>query len=97
MNLFAEMWRDQEKTGFDEAIYWLELLIKYRSFEHLKINDNELNLLQYFSVDVVCAFILFLAILSFILWKCVRLIISRVSFQLSPRVRRNSKLTGNFK
>lgn len=34
------------RTGYEEAVYWLELLIKYRNLDHLQINDNRLNTLQ---------------------------------------------------
>ena len=33
------MWRDMGREGFEEAVYWLELLIKYGNLDHLKIND----------------------------------------------------------
>ena len=50
---YSEMWKSsQERSGFEEAIYWIELLIKLKNFDHLKINDGHLNLIQYFCVDV---------------------------------------------
>lgn len=51
---YSEMWKSsQERTGFEEAIYWIELLIKLKNFDHLKINDGHLNLIQYFCIDVI--------------------------------------------
>ena len=50
---YSEMWKSsQERSGFEEAIYWIELLIKLKNFDHLKINDGHLNLIQYFCIDV---------------------------------------------
>ena len=60
------MWRSDERSGFNEAIYWIELLIKYGNFDHLQINDRHLNLLQYFSVDVIAFYILLLAVLAYL-------------------------------
>ena len=57
---YSDMWRSDQRSGFDEAIYWIELLIKYGNFDHLQINDRHLNLLQYFSVDVIAFYLLLL-------------------------------------
>ena len=88
MDLFASMWRDQDRSGFDEAIYWIELLIKYGSFEHLQINDHDLNILQYLSVDVVCVYIAITLLLLLILLKAILICFSRMSIKLSTMVRR---------
>eukprot|EP00090_Calanus_glacialis_P024879 TRINITY_DN38607_c0_g1_i1.p1 TRINITY_DN38607_c0_g1~~TRINITY_DN38607_c0_g1_i1.p1 ORF type:complete len:264 (-),score=82.07 TRINITY_DN38607_c0_g1_i1:122-913(-) len=83
VDLFASMWRDQDRSGFDEAIYWIELLIKYGSFEHLQINDHDLNILQYLSVDVVCVYIAITLLLLLILLKAILICFSRMSIKLS--------------
>ena len=63
------MWKSsQERSGFEEAIYWIELLIKLKNFDHLKINDGHLNLIQYFCIDVfLLYFVIFVTTLSFLL------------------------------
>lgn len=53
VNRIADIWQDQPRQPIDEATYWLELLIKYKNFDHWKINDFHLNFFQYFSVDVI--------------------------------------------
>ena len=58
VNRIADIWQDEPRQPIDEATYWLELLIKYKNFDHWKINDFELNFIQYFSVDVIL-FLLF--------------------------------------
>ena len=63
------MWRSDQRSGFDEAIYWLELLIKYGNFDHLKINDRHLNLLQYFLVDVIAFYLLIFSLITFLATK----------------------------
>jgi len=88
VNLFADMWRDQDRSGFDEAIYWIELLIKYGSFQHLQINDHDLNILQYLSVDVVCVYIMIALLVMMILVKTLLICFSRISLSLSTRVQR---------
>ena len=66
VNRYSDMWRADERSGFQEAIYWIELLIKYGNFDHLQINDRHLNLLQYFSVDVIAFYLLILTVLAYL-------------------------------
>ena len=75
VNRYSDMWRADERSGFDEAIYWIELLIKYGNFDHLKINDRQLNLLQYFSVDVIA---FYLVIVSMITWLIYMLCLAKL-------------------
>ena len=49
----ASMWQERPLSGQEEATVYLESLLKYKHFSHLKIPDNELSLLQYFSIDVI--------------------------------------------
>ena len=57
------------REGFEEAVYWLELLIKYGNLDHLRINDFDLNLAQYFCLDVLTFFlVLFLGLLGLLAW-----------------------------
>ena len=63
------MWRDMGREGFEEAIYWLELLIKYGNLDHLRINDFDLNLVQYLCLDVLAFYLLvFLVVFGSFSW-----------------------------
>ena len=54
---------------FNIFFYWLELLIKYANLDHLKINDFDLNLVQYLCLDVLAFYLLVLSVLlSSIFW-----------------------------
>ena len=63
------MWRDMGREGFEEAVYWLELLIKYGNLDHLRINDFDLNLVQYLCIDVLAFYLLiFLIVFGTFFW-----------------------------
>ena len=63
------MWRDMGREGFEEAVYWLELLIKYGNLDHLRINDFDLNLVQYLCIDVLAFyFLIFLVFFGGFFW-----------------------------
>ena len=52
-NHLSAVWQDELISPKVEAIYWIELLLKYGNLRHLKIDDNDLTLFQYFSLDVI--------------------------------------------
>ena len=63
------MWRDMGRGGFEEAVFWLELLIKYGNLDHLRINDFDLNLVQYLCLDVLALYLLiFLGVFGSFFW-----------------------------
>ena len=63
------MWRDMGREGFEEAVFWLELLIKYGNLDHLRINDFDLNLVQYLCLDVLAFYLLiFLVVFGVFFW-----------------------------
>lgn len=49
----SSMWRDRLVSPSNEAIYWIETLVKYGNLRHLRIEDHDLSLWQYFSLDVI--------------------------------------------
>jgi len=53
VDLYADLWREERFTPMEEAIYWIELLHKYGNFDHLRINDGDLSLIQYLCLDVI--------------------------------------------
>ena len=71
MDRYSEMWqKSEDRSGFNEAIYWIELLMELGHFDHMKINDGHLNLIQYFCVDV---FVFFAFIIIVSIWFCLKL------------------------
>ena len=85
---YSEMWkRSQERSGFEEAIYWIELLIKFKNFDHLKINDGHLNLIQYFCIDVFFLyFVILLTTLVFLIKLARKLMFSRVNKEVKSKL-----------
>lgn len=65
MNRLAALWREEygSQTPRERMAHWIELLVKYRHFDHLQIQDDHLNLVQYISLDVI-GFLLLIAIAS---------------------------------
>jgi glucuronosyltransferase len=88
VNMFADMWRDQRTTAFEDAIYWMELLLKYGNLDHLKINDADLNLFQYLCHDVILFFIFIILMSVFVTFKICRYMLVKISqIENDPRNR----------
>ena len=51
----ANLWREEypSQTPRELMAHWIELLAKYRHFDHLQIQDDHLNMIQYFSMDII--------------------------------------------
>ena len=69
-SLFSEMWKSQMRLSpRDEATFWIETLLKYGNLDHLRLQDYHLNLIQYFSIDVIFVIFSFLTITFFCLFN----------------------------
>jgi len=79
---FADMWRDERFTPIEEATYWIELLHKYGNLDHLRINDGDLNLLQYLCLDVVLFWSLLAVLASYLALSSCRRFMMRSLVEL---------------
>ena len=87
---FAAMWRGMGREGFSEAVYWLELLIQYGHLDHLRINDGDLNFVQYFCLDVLALYlVLVMALFAGVGWVVRR---AMMGWLERTRVTRSSAL-----
>jgi glucuronosyltransferase len=71
VNRHADIWRDQPVTPAEEMRYWLELLVKYKNLDHLRIHDDHLNLLQYLCIDVIAFLTAIVLLCIFALFQCL--------------------------
>ncbi|CAO1440524.1 unnamed protein product [Diamesa serratosioi] len=59
--------RDQVQTPLETAIYWTEYVLRHKGAYHLQTPGRNLNLLQYYSIDVLCFFIFLFMIVKFVI------------------------------
>ena len=67
MGLYCSVWGIQ---GLNQEMFQL---IEYGNFDHLQINDNHLNIFQYLSLDVVCAYLVIALLSLLIMIKTMRI------------------------
>ena len=91
------MWRDMGREGFEEAIFWLELLIKYGNLDHLRINDFDLNLVQYLCLDMLAFYLLILLVVFGSFFWMTRVTMSGWLGKTRPTQRPTSKAISSTK
>lgn len=62
--------KDQKETPLDRAIYWTEYVLRHKGAYHLQSPAKDLNVLQYYLVDVISILIL-AAISLYCICKCI--------------------------
>lgn len=63
--------RDQKETPLERGIYWTEYVIRHKGAYHLQSPAKDLNLFQYYLIDVgllfICAIFTIFALVSYVL------------------------------
>ena len=71
IRLASSIWRSSLQRPAEKAVWWIEHVTKYGS-KHLNSFGSQLNLLQYFSFDVMAFLSTVMGLLSVCLWKTIR-------------------------
>lgn len=62
----SQLFHDQPVKPLDKAIYWIEYVIRHKGAHHLKTAGDQLNWIQFLSIDVIVV-LLCLLIITFII------------------------------
>merc|ERR1712200_102772 len=92
---YADMWRDERFTSMEEAIYWIELLIKYGNLDHLRINDEGLSLVQFLCLDVILFWGSLCLTVLFLLIHYMRLFLLNIRSSAKQTTRRAANINDN--
>lgn len=80
----SELFRDRPVHPLDEAVFWVQYVLRHSGAKHMQSQAMDLNWLQYHSLDVFA----FLIGVAFVIWKCLkwtvtRIIVRRVKIKLA--------------
>lgn len=64
----SQLYKDKPLHPLDEAVYWVEYVIRHGGARHMQSQAVDISLFQYHSVDVYG----FLIAVAFVLWKIIR-------------------------
>ncbi|XP_055588576.1 UDP-glycosyltransferase UGT4-like [Uranotaenia lowii] len=82
-NKASELFRDNIVPPMDEAMHWIEYVIRHKGAKHLKSNSVDLNWIQYLLLDVIAFFVAVLLLVLYIAYTIYRLLFEKPSKQKS--------------
>ncbi|KAF5291051.1 hypothetical protein FQA39_LY14484 [Lamprigera yunnana] len=78
--------RDQKETPLERAIFWTEYVIRHKGAKHLQSPLKDLNLIQYYLIDVILVLIFFCFLfyysVKFVLMLIFAILTSTISLKL---------------
>lgn len=97
----SSIFRDQQETPLERAIYWTEYVMRHKGAHHLKSPAMNLSLIQYHSIDVV-SFLLAIVIVTiwfvYLIAKLIFVMITRavVTKRMNSHVNQALKRKKNY-
>lgn len=79
MKKLSEQFRDRPMTALQSAVYWTEYVIRHGGAPHLRPASVDLPLYQYLLLDVIAVAVISLAVLLYILYRAVQLLVPTVA------------------
>ncbi|CAL4077199.1 unnamed protein product, partial [Meganyctiphanes norvegica] len=84
---YSKVLRHHSTPPLDRAVWLLEHIMVTKGAAHLKIPANDLNTLQYFSVDVILFIFMVTLCLAYVLYRMLRRISSRFRDELQSELK----------
>lgn len=74
MQRLSRLHRDQPMKPLDQAVFWIEYVIRHKGARHLQTQSNKMSWFVYNSVDVIAALLAVVLLVTFICISIVRLL-----------------------
>lgn len=78
MKKLSALHKDRPVDPLDLSVYWTEHVMRHKGAKHLRWAGRGLNVLQYFSLDVIALLATVVLVFVILLVKCVKLFIRKV-------------------
>lgn len=73
MQMLSRLHRDQPMKPLDQAVFWIEYVIRHKGARHLQAQSNKMSWFVYNSVDVIVALLTVVLLVTFTCISIVRL------------------------
>nr|XP_046249659.1 UDP-glucuronosyltransferase 2C1-like [Scatophagus argus]XP_046249660.1 UDP-glucuronosyltransferase 2C1-like [Scatophagus argus] len=74
MQMLSRLHRDQPMKPLDQAVFWIEYVMRHKGARHLQTQSNKMSWFVYNSVDVITALLTVVLFISFTCFSIVRLL-----------------------
>ncbi|KAL5273914.1 hypothetical protein ACFFRR_000588 [Megaselia abdita] len=69
VKLFSELYQDRPITAKENAVFWMEYVIRHKGAHHLQSPAVHMNFVQLHNLDVIVVVVLLLLLLKLVIWK----------------------------
>lgn len=74
MQMLSRLHRDQPMKPLDQAVFWIEYVIRHKGARHLQSHSNKMSWFVYKSIDVMAALLAVALLVTFVCISIVRLL-----------------------
>ncbi|GAA6226837.1 UDP-glucuronosyltransferase 2C1-like [Lates japonicus] len=74
MQMLSRLHRDQPMKPLDQAVFWIEYVIRHKGAHHLQTHANKMSWFVYNSIDVIAALVTVVLLITFTCISIVRLL-----------------------
>ncbi|XP_060850466.1 UDP-glycosyltransferase UGT5-like isoform X2 [Rhopalosiphum padi] len=71
------MW-DNPTSIMDNAVFWIEFVVRHKGAPHLRTTANQLYWFQYYMLDVIAVAVVAFAIVSYLNFKCLSYLLKKI-------------------
>jgi len=68
----ASIMKDHQLPPTQQAVYWLEYILRHNGTRHLRSGGEDLNIFQYFLVDVIGLFAVIAAVYCYVMYRLLK-------------------------
>lgn len=81
----SAVYRDQPMNPLDLAVYWVEYVVRHKGAKHLHCTGQDLNFIQYHSIDSILILFSILALVLLLIMLLIRIIWGWLLFALARK------------
>lgn len=69
VKLFSKVYKDRPITAKENAVFWMEYVLRHKGARHLQSPAVHMNIVQLHNMDVIMVVVLVLVLVKIVIWK----------------------------